>query len=164
MTAGTPVTRVALQDDRGHDADDAAILVASRLDSELFAEIYRRHAPALRRYVTRRLGVALAEDIVADTFLLAFRQRESYDSRWVSARPWLYGIASNLIGRHRRAEVRQYRAYARTGVDPVTAPFADAADSRVSAGALKQTLARALAQPSGARTRRRDGARHPARR
>jgi DNA-directed RNA polymerase specialized sigma24 family protein len=31
-----------------------------------------------------------------------------------SARPWLYGIASNLVARHRRAEVRRYRALSRT--------------------------------------------------
>lgn len=59
-----------------------------------------------------------ADDIVAETFLLAFRQRGSYDQTRADARPWLYGIATNLIGRHRRAEIRLYRALARTGGRP----------------------------------------------
>jgi DNA-directed RNA polymerase specialized sigma24 family protein len=39
-------------------------------------------------------------------FLTAFRQRHRYQP----SQPWLYGIATNLIGRHRRAEVLMYRA------------------------------------------------------
>jgi hypothetical protein len=39
--------------------------------------------------------------------------------------PWLYGIATDLIGRHRRNEVRLYQAAARTRADPVTEPFTD---------------------------------------
>jgi DNA-directed RNA polymerase specialized sigma24 family protein len=46
------------------------------------------------------------------------------------ARPWLYGIAANLIGKQHRGEVRMLRAFARTGVDPVTDSHADRVDSR----------------------------------
>jgi hypothetical protein len=55
---------------------------------------------------------------VAETFLAAFRRRDHYDLTHSDARPWLYGIATRLIGRHRRQEVRFFRAIARTGVDP----------------------------------------------
>ncbi len=66
--------------------------------------------------------------------------------------PWLYGIASNLIGRHRRAEIRAYRALARTGVDPIeSAPHTDEVDARLAAG-VERELASALAQlPRGDR-------------
>jgi RNA polymerase sigma-70 factor (ECF subfamily) len=48
--------------------------------------------------------------------------------------------------------VRQYRALARTGVDPVTESFADRADARVSAGTESRRLAAALAGlPAGHR-------------
>jgi RNA polymerase sigma factor (sigma-70 family) len=124
---------------------DSEIVTRSHVEPELFAELYRRHAAPLWRYAARRLGASLADDLVADTFLAAFRQRASYDGRNADARPWLYGIASNLIRRHRRTEVRQYRAFARSGVDAVTAPFADEADARVAAGAFNRALARALA-------------------
>jgi hypothetical protein len=43
---------------------------------------------------------------------------KGYDLRRPDARPWLYGIAANLIGKHRRAEVRMWRVFARTGIDP----------------------------------------------
>jgi RNA polymerase sigma-70 factor (ECF subfamily) len=100
----------------------------------------------LHRYVARRLGSDVAEDIVAEVFLTAFRQRHRYQPSQPDARPWLYGIATNLIGRHRRAEVRMYRALARTGADPVTEPFTDEVEARVTAAGTARPLAAALAR------------------
>lgn len=131
-------------------SDDAALIERSRHDPEAFAGLYDRHAARLHRYVARRLGGGAADDIVADTFLDAFRKRHRYDLTVSDARPWLYGIAANLIGKHHRAEVRMLRAYARTGADPVligipAANPADEADSRISSAAVRQDLAAALA-------------------
>jgi RNA polymerase sigma-70 factor (ECF subfamily) len=128
------------------DADDAAVVQLSRHEPEHFSVLFRRHAPYIQRYVVRRLGQDAADDIVAETFLLAFRQRDSYDQTRADARPWLYGIATNLIGRHRRAEIRLYRALARTGADPVMEPFTDRVDDQVSASAASRRLATALAR------------------
>jgi len=130
------------------DADDAAVIQLSRHEPEYFTELFRRHAPYIQRYVVRRLGQDAADDIVAETFLLAFRQRDSYDQARSDARPWLYGIATNLIGHHRRAEIRLYRALARTGADPVTESFTDRIDDRVSASTASRRLAAALARLS----------------
>ena len=130
------------------DADDATVIRLSRREPERFTVLFRRHAPHIQRYVVRRLGQDAADDIVAETFLLAFRQRDSYDPARSDARPWLYGIATNLIGRHRRAEIRLYRALARTGADPVTEPFTDRVDDRVSADRAGRQLAAALARLS----------------
>ena len=130
------------------DADDAAVIQLSRHEPEYFTEVFRRHAPYIQRYVVRRLGQDAADDIVAETFLLAFRQRDSYDQTRSDARPWLYGIATNLIGHHRRAEIRLYRALARTGADPVTESFTDRIDDRVSASTAGRRLAAALARLS----------------
>jgi len=130
------------------DADDAAVIQLSRHEPEYFTEVFRRHAPYIQRYVLRRLGQDAADDIVAETFLLAFRQRDSYDQTRPDARPWLYGIATNLIGKHRRAEIRLYRALARTGADPVTESFTDRIDDRVSASTASRRLAAALARLS----------------
>lgn len=113
------------RDDADDDLDDAAVIQLSRREPEQFTRLFRRHAPHIQRYVARRLGPDAADDIVAETFLLAFRQRDRYDQSRPDARPWLYGIATNLIGRQRRAEVRLYRALARTGADPVAEPFTD---------------------------------------
>jgi RNA polymerase sigma factor (sigma-70 family) len=129
--------------------DDAAIIERSVRDPEAFAALYDRHAAALHRYVARRLGEGAADDIVADTFLTAFRKRARYDpSAARDARPWLYGIAANLIGKHTRSEVRMLRAYARTGADPVLTQqetTADDAFGRIEDAADQRDLARALA-------------------
>lgn len=84
---------------------DAELISGSVGQPEYFSLPFRRHAPALQRYAVRRLGPAKADDVVAETFLQAFRQRECYHvDASPNARPWLYGIATNLIGRQRRAE------------------------------------------------------------
>ena len=127
-------------------ADDAAVIRLSRDEPEQFAALFRRRAPEIRRYVTRRLGADAAEDVVAETFLVAFRQRSGYDLTRADARPWLYGIATNLIGRHRRSETRLLRALARIGRDPVIEPFTDRVDAQVSAGAAGRLLAATLAK------------------
>ncbi|GLZ15529.1 DNA-directed RNA polymerase sigma-70 factor [Actinomadura sp. NBRC 104425] len=133
-------------------ADDASAIERSRSHPEAFAEVFRRHAPDLKRYVTRRLGRDAAEDVVAETFLTAFRQRDRYDLARRDARPWLYGIATNLVRRYVREEVRHLRAAERTGADPVTAPFTERSDERVSAQAHGPRLAGALAAlPKGHR-------------
>jgi RNA polymerase sigma factor (sigma-70 family) len=125
---------------------DAALIERSRQDPEMFAALYDRHAPVIHRYIARRLGHDLADDLMAETFLLAFRQRERYDPARADARPWLYGIATNLVGRHNRTEVRLWRAIARTGVDPAVESPADQVTDRVSAQTVRPELAAALAR------------------
>ncbi|MER5409429.1 RNA polymerase sigma factor [Streptomyces sp. NPDC002769] len=114
-------------------------------DPEIFAGLYDRHAAGLHRYVARRLGSSsLADDIVGDTFLIAFRQRGRYDADHREARPWLYGIAANLVGKHRRTELRAYRTLARTGIDPVTESHADTVDGQVTAQNMRSPPAAGL--------------------
>jgi RNA polymerase sigma factor (sigma-70 family) len=127
-------------------ADDAALIAASRAEPERFAEIYDRHAEEIHRYIARRLGPHVGDDLMAETFLRAFRQRDRYDSAFSDARPWLYGIATNLISRHRRSEVRFFKAIARTGVDPAAESAVEIVADRVSAQAMRRQLAAALAR------------------
>ncbi|WP_327108252.1 RNA polymerase sigma factor [Nonomuraea glycinis] len=126
--------------------DDAELIRRSERVPEAFADLFDRHAPALRRYVARRLGPSLADDIVSDAFLTAFRRRGHYDTSHPDARPWLYGIAARLISRHRRVEVRLYRALVRSGFDEIAEPYAERVDDRVAA--QQAGLAAALAQLS----------------
>jgi RNA polymerase sigma factor (sigma-70 family) len=130
------------------ELDDAGVIEVSWHEPERFAIVFDRHAQVIHRYVTRRVGASVADDVVGETFLVAFRRRRSYDLRRSDARPWLYGIASNLVHRHRRAEVRAYRALARTGVDPVAAVPTDEVDARLTAAAVERGLATALARLS----------------
>jgi RNA polymerase sigma-70 factor (ECF subfamily) len=136
----------------GASADDATVIARSIDEPEWFAALFRRHAAPIQRYVTRRIGLDAAEDVVAETFLIAFRQRGEYQLDRHDALPWLYGIATNMIGRHRRTELRQLRLLARTGADPVIEPFTERVDAAVSADAAKARLGAALARlPAGHR-------------
>jgi RNA polymerase sigma factor (sigma-70 family) len=125
--------------------DDAALISRSLQAPDCFGVLFDRHAPAIYRYIARRLGRDAADDLVAETFLAAFRQRARYDGTHADARPWLYGIATRLIGRHRRDEVRFFRAIARTGVDPAAELIADQVTNRVAAQAASRDLAAAIA-------------------
>ncbi|WP_433227290.1 RNA polymerase sigma factor [Microtetraspora malaysiensis] len=126
--------------------EDSAVIEASLGEPERFAELFDRHAAVLHRYVVRRLGPDQAEDVVAETFTRAFEQRHKYAFDRSDALPWLYGITTNIIGSHRRAEVRGYRALARTGEDPVAVAFDEQVAARVSASANRGRLAAALAK------------------
>jgi RNA polymerase sigma factor (sigma-70 family) len=126
------------------DRDDSGIVTASLEDTEAFGELFRRHAPRLHAYISRRLGHTLADDLVSETFTTAFRQRDRFDGR-ADFGAWLWGIASNLIAKHHRRETRMYRAFARTGVDPAEDDVAEQASDRASAAALGPHLAKALA-------------------
>lgn len=128
------------------DADDAAVIEQSWHEPEKFAQVYDRHAAVIHRYVSRRLGDEMADDVVAETFLAAFRWRQRYDLGRANARPWLYGIAANMIGKHRRSEISRLRALARAGaLDSVPDGYADRVDSRVAAAAVQRQLIGALA-------------------
>jgi RNA polymerase sigma factor (sigma-70 family) len=132
----------------GHD--DATLIAASCDEPEQFGLVFDRHAAAVHGYIARRLGRDAADDLVAETFLIAFRRRRGYDRRRSNARPWLYGIATNLIARRRRDEVRFLRAIARSGIDPVAEPIADQVARRATAQAMRRQLAAALAGLSAA--------------
>lgn len=125
---------------------DATVIERSWTDPESFAVIFDRHAPAIHRYVGRRLGQALADDVVAETFLTAFRRRKQYDVTRADALPWLYGIASKLVARHRAAELRFYRLLQRTATHDVADSHEDQTDARVVAQAAQAALASSLAR------------------
>lgn len=127
---------------------DAEVIRAAGTDPEAFGQIFDRHAPTIHRYLARRAGGSLADDLTAETFLIAFRGRHRYDTAQADARPWLYGIAANLLRGHRRAEIRQYRALARTGVDRAPADHGDRVASRVTAAGHVRALAGVLARLS----------------
>jgi RNA polymerase sigma factor (sigma-70 family) len=124
---------------------DAEVIEISLRDPERFAVLYDRHHRLIHRYLARRLGADLADDLMAETFLLAFRDRERYDLSRADARPWLYGIATNLVRRRHRTETGMWRLIARTGVDEVVEPPADRVNDRLVAQGLRRDLAKALA-------------------
>jgi RNA polymerase sigma-70 factor (ECF subfamily) len=124
---------------------DDELIRRSMSEPEHFAELCDNYAGDIHRYLARRVGDA-ADDLVSETFLAAFRQRSSYRSVHEHARPWLYGIATNLLRRHARTEQRRYRALARShDASEWERFFEDEAAERLDATALRAPLAAALA-------------------
>ena len=133
----------------GPPDSDATVIEESWGDPERFAAIFDRYFTEIHRYLARRAGGKVASDLAAEVFLAAFAQRKRYDVARVCARPWLYGIATNMAAAHWREERRYYRALARTEAEFVTHSDEDGVTDRVSASAARPALASALAALAG---------------
>src|SRR5436190_20612061 len=95
---------------RSSQPRDVDVIRHSLGDPAEFRELFERHHDRVRAYVVTRIGPALADDCVADTFLEAFRIRSRFDgSKGSDALPWLMGMPTNVITRHRAAEQRWIR-------------------------------------------------------
>jgi RNA polymerase sigma factor (sigma-70 family) len=95
---------------------DAEIMLSSVEDVTKFGEIFERHYEAIEQFLVRRVGLPTAEDLASQTFVVALERRSSYDPHPSGARPWLYGIATNLVSNFRRQEVRRLRAFGKHGL------------------------------------------------
>jgi len=113
---------------------DAEVIGRSLGEPEAFGLIYDRHAATLLRFLGRRAGARIAEGLVGEAFRIAFERRKTFDASRASALPWLYGIGSNLLLKHRRAEARRLRASARMAAD------GERTDRRAGAVALDARL------------------------
>lgn len=77
---------------------------------------------------------------------MAFERRRSYDRSRASARPWLYGIALNVVRRHRRDQARRLRAYRSSGAAEALPDPGDEVVAVVDARALRPALFAALSR------------------
>jgi RNA polymerase sigma factor (sigma-70 family) len=127
--------------------DDAEVVARSLREPNQFAAIYDKYFVEVYRYIAGRLGRNVADDLAAETFFVAFRKRDRFDPARGRVRPWLYGIATILVGQHRREETRRYRALARAGrrVHGSVEGHDDRVADAVTAQRLGPTLAVALA-------------------
>lgn len=76
----------------------------------MFGTIFERYYDDIYRYVVARLGPDLGADVASAVFLVAFARRDRFVPQRGDARPWLFGIATNLIRNRRRREARRLRA------------------------------------------------------
>lgn len=104
------------------EATDAEVVARSLTEPECFRLIFERHFDPIHRYIARRLGEVLADDLTMQVFTLAFDRRRTFRLEVASARPWLYGIATNLIRSHWRAERRLLAALGRLRANEIWAP------------------------------------------
>ena len=101
-------------------AEDAALVRAAASEPSRFAALYRLYVDDLYRYLLSRCGDAAdAEDLVAETFLAAFRSARGYRGSG-PVKAWLVGIARRKAAdarRDRRPDVGLEEA--RELVDPI---------------------------------------------
>jgi RNA polymerase sigma-70 factor, ECF subfamily len=84
---------------------------AATREVERFEAIYREHFGSIDAYARRRLP-ARADDVVAETFLVAWRRLEHVPE---DALPWLYGVARRVVSDCRRNSRRQDAVAERLG-------------------------------------------------
>jgi RNA polymerase sigma factor (sigma-70 family) len=121
---------------------DATAIAESLTDPARFEVVFHRHYDAVRRYLQHRCGLDAGEELAAQTFLVAFDRRSRFDGRSPSAKPWLLGIATNVLRHHRRAERTRLKAYARV---PPDAAQSDMDEDALAAAMAAPALASALA-------------------
>ncbi|MGP0222480.1 MULTISPECIES: RNA polymerase sigma factor [unclassified Paenarthrobacter] len=123
---------------------DSDIIRQSRDSPAVFGELYDRHAPAIYRYAARRAGEFAAEDVTSETFLVAWEQLDSYDVTRDDARPWLFGIATNLLRQHHRAEANVLRVAAKSASREALTDDSERIAAEVDAKAATGRIAQAL--------------------
>ncbi|WP_394249065.1 RNA polymerase sigma factor [Arthrobacter pityocampae] len=123
---------------------DAEIVERSRYGTAAFGELYDRHGPDIYRYAARRAGDFVAEDVMSETFLIAFERRFDFVGPAGAVRPWLFGIATNLLRRHHRAEERVLRALAKLGGRVEEPDLLGAVNDRLDAPGTQARIGRAL--------------------
>ncbi|MGO4587885.1 RNA polymerase sigma factor [Paenarthrobacter sp. 2TAF44] len=123
---------------------DSDIIRRSRDSPAVFGELYDRHASAIYRYAARRAGEFAADDVTSETFLVAWEHLETYDTGRDDARPWLFGIATNLLRQHHRAEAKVLKTAARSATREAAADDSDRiaaeVDAKVAIGRIAQSL------------------------
>ena len=128
---------------------DGEVMARARVQPRWFAVVFDRHFVTIHRYLSRRVGSESADDLAGEVFRVAFERRGSFDPERDSARPWLYGIATNLVHRERRSEERRLRAVQRLAARPSVPAAEDTfevVDERVEAEGAVRSVAPALAQ------------------
>jgi len=111
-----------------------------------FEAAFREHFPPVYRFIARRVGPALAEDLAAETFATAYRRRASFEPGRGSLRSWLYGIAINLVRNHWRAEQHLLALDARLVPETDFTDGSEAVDQRIVTAMVAPRLAAALGE------------------
>lgn len=84
-------------------------------DEKWFESLWQTHSSDVWAFAARRVPAVEADDIVAETFLIAWRQRAERGRK-----PWLLAVAHNVIGTRYRSRDRQERLISRLATAPAS--------------------------------------------
>lgn len=97
---------------------------SERTDEATLAQLCDEHASALLAYSTRLTGDSrLAEDLVQETLLRAWRHPEALTGEHGSARSWLFTVAHNLAMDHFRRRSSRPREVSADAAGPDVIDF-----------------------------------------
>ncbi|MFE6766482.1 RNA polymerase sigma factor [Streptomyces sp. NPDC057689] len=129
---------------------DEDLLARSAREPTAFEPLVARHSAALHGYLVRRAPAA-ADDLLSEVWLQAYAHRGTFDAARGSARGWLFGVARNVLSRHRQTAARA-AAREEQQPDAVTADPWQAVDQRLDVASVAPELRRRLAElPSAER-------------
>ncbi|OKI92017.1 RNA polymerase [Streptomyces sp. CB01249] len=101
-------------------------------DRQAFAVLYEEYARAVYNHAYRLTGDwSTAEEVMSETFLAAWRTRESVEPEGDSLLPWLLGIATNKARNANRGTGRRLAFLARRPAPEPVADIAEAAAGQV---------------------------------
>lgn len=89
---------------------------------ERFDQLWRDHAPAVVRYARRHVLPDDVEDVVAETFVVAWRRLDEVPPFGL---PWLLGVARHVSANARRAHRRRDALTTRASTEPTFGPGHD---------------------------------------
>jgi RNA polymerase sigma factor (sigma-70 family) len=121
------------------ETDGTLIERSARGRPDAFVEVVQRHEVAVHGFLARRAGHQVADDLLGEVWVRAFAARGGYNPAHDDARPWLYGIARNVLRAHWRVRRDAGHAAAGDAVDPWDDVVAQL-DSAVRAQALIPAL------------------------
>jgi RNA polymerase sigma-70 factor, ECF subfamily len=124
-------------------AGDGTVARAMAGDRDAFASLVREHGQAVHAYLSRRGGRQVADDLLTEVWLRAWRSRAGYDTAWPAPQPWLYGIARNVLRAHWRRRADRPGAPFQLEEDPWPA-----VDDRLDANRIRVALTAGLAELS----------------
>lgn len=125
-------------------SSDGDVVRRSLDEPEAFGLVFDRHFDGVRAYFARRTDVETAADLAAEVFRIGFERRRTFDpSRSSSCRPWLFGIARNVLATEWDRAGRRSALTARLPLGPVPDP-ADAGVDAIDAARRWDAVAAAL--------------------
>jgi len=104
-----------------------------------FEGLFREHYGAVRGYALRRAATEAAQDVVAETFLVAWRRVDEVPD---DALPWLYGVARRVLANQRRSASRSAALERRLAGAETAASPADPSETAGDSELMRLALSR----------------------